>query len=170
MTAKAITLCASRLNWFVERACALLVGAMVVIIWFEVVERYFLELGATWTEELSRYVMIWAALLAVSCGAYYREHIGLELFKQYLPSKAARTLVFVLDVIALVFFLFLTYYGIGMTASGASQYATIFGMTMVVPFAAVPVSSALTAFQVFAAMFRISDTAVDQAAVRGQRP
>jgi TRAP-type C4-dicarboxylate transport system permease small subunit len=41
-----------------------------------------------------------------------------------------------------------------MAKSGLGQYATIFGMTMVVPFAAVPISSALTAFQIFAAMVR----------------
>ncbi len=44
---------AYRLNWVVERICALLVGTMVVVIWFEVVERYFLHLGMTWTEEFS---------------------------------------------------------------------------------------------------------------------
>jgi len=35
---------AYRLNWVVERLCALLVGTMVVVIWFGVVERYFLHL------------------------------------------------------------------------------------------------------------------------------
>ena len=151
---KIINQFAARLNWFVERVCALLVAAMVVVIWFGVIERYFLELGITWTEEFSRYIMIWAALLAVSCGAYYREHIGLELLKGRLPHKAGRALVFALDIISFMFFVFLTYYGIGMTANGANQYATIFGMTMVVPFAAVPISSALTSFQIFAAMTR----------------
>ncbi len=63
---------AYRVNWLVERICALLLGIMVIVIWFEVVERYFLHLGMTWTEELSRYLMIWAALLAVSCGASTR--------------------------------------------------------------------------------------------------
>ena len=161
MNANTITLFAARLNWLVERVCALLIGAMVVIIWFEVLERYFLELGITWTEELSRYVMIWAALLAVSCGAYYREHIGLALFKQLLPQKSARILVFILDIFSMSFFLFLAWYGIGMTTGGANQYATIFGMTMVLPFAAVPVSSLLTAVQIFAAMFRNPADTVD---------
>ena len=36
---------------------------------------------------------------------------------------------------------------IGMTQGGATQYATIFEMTMVIPFAAVPVSSALACVQ-----------------------
>ena len=155
MNAERLNRFAYRLNWVVERICALLVGVMVVVIWFEVLERYFLELGITWTEEFSRYVMIWAALLAVSCGAYYREHIGLELFNRFLPPKVVRTLVVSLDLIGIAFFVFLFYYGIGMTAAGSSRYATIFGMTMVVPFAAVPVSSALTAIQIFAAMFRV---------------
>jgi TRAP-type C4-dicarboxylate transport system permease small subunit len=158
---------ADRLNWFVERTCALLVGAMVVIIWFGVLERYFLELGVTWTEELSRYVMIWAALLAVSCGAYYREHIGLELVLQRLPQKVGRYLVFVLDIISLMFFVFLTYFSIGMTQSGASQYATIFGISMVVPFAAVPVSSALTSIQIFAAMIRNLSGSTEQTSQQG---
>jgi len=143
---------ARRLNWYIERVCALLVGLMVVVIWFGVVERYFLHLGLTWAEEFSRYVMIWAALLAVSCGAFYREHIGLDIVKRFLPEKGARILNVSIDLVGLVFFLYLTWYGIGMTRAGLSQYATIFNMTMVVPFAAVPVSSALTAFQIFAAM------------------
>lgn len=148
---------AYRLNWLVERLCALLVGVMVMVIWFGVVERYFLHLGFTWTEEFSRYVMIWAALLAVSCGAYYREHIGLDIVKRFLPPGGVRQLSIALDCVSLSFFLFLTWYGIGMTRDGLGQYATIFGITMVVPFAAVPISSALTAFQIFAAMFRSTE-------------
>ena len=34
MSIRVINRLADRLNWFVERTCALLVGAMVVIIWF----------------------------------------------------------------------------------------------------------------------------------------
>jgi len=143
-----------RLNWLVERICALLLGIMVLVIWFEVIERYFLHLGMTWTEELSRYLMIWAALLAVSCGAFYREHIGLDIVHRFLPPWGLRILKVSLNLVSLSFFLFLTWYGIGMTQAGLGQFATIFGITMVVPFAAVPVSSALTAFQIFAAMFR----------------
>jgi TRAP-type C4-dicarboxylate transport system permease small subunit len=145
---------ARSVNWVVERVCALLVAVMVVVIWFGVLERYWLELGATWTEEFSRYVMIWAALLAVSCGAFYREHIGLDLINRFLPQNGRRILLLALDGVSLVFFAFLTWYGIGMVRSGASQYATIFGMTMVVPFASVPVAAALTAFQILAAMLK----------------
>ena len=150
---------AYRLNWFVERICAALVGIMVLIIWFGVVERYFLNLGFTWTEELSRYVMIWAALLAVSCGAFYRAHIGLDIVKRFMSERSGRILGVCLDLVSLSFFVFLLWYGIGMAKAGLSQYATIFGMPMVVPFAAVPVAAGLSAFQIFAAMFRDRNSA-----------
>lgn len=141
-------------NWVVERVCAGLIAAMVVIVWLGVISRYLVDFGITWNEELARYVMIWAALLAVSAGVYRREHIGLELFYHMLPAKVATLLRLGLDLIGFGFFGFLVYYGIGMTAEGAAQYATIFGMTMVVPFAAVPVSAALAAFQIVLATIR----------------
>ena len=141
-------------NWVVERVCAALVAAMVVIVWLGVVSRYLVELGITWNEELARYVMIWAALLAISAGVYRREHIGLELFYHMLSARAATVLRLALDAIGLGFFGFLVYYGVGMAVDGATQYATIFGMTMVVPFAAVPVSAALAALQIVLATIR----------------
>lgn len=143
-----------RVNWVVERFCAALMAALVMVIWFEVFQRYALRLGFTWGEEFSRYVMIWAALMAVPVGAYRREHIGLEIVSNRLSPDARRWLRLVLDIIGLAFFLFLTVYGIGMTAGGRTQYATIFGMTMVVPFASVPLCGALTSFQLIVTMLR----------------
>jgi TRAP-type C4-dicarboxylate transport system permease small subunit len=143
-----------RLNWVVERFCALLMAALVLVIWFEVLQRYALRLGFTWGEELSRYIMIWAALMAVPVGAYRREHIGLELIRNALPTAQRRYLRLVLDIVGLAFFVFLTVYGIGMAASGKTQYATIFGMNMVVPFASVPLCGALTSIQLIVTMLR----------------
>jgi TRAP-type C4-dicarboxylate transport system permease small subunit len=143
-----------RLNWVVERFCALLMAALVILIWFEVLQRYALRLGFTWGEELSRYIMIWAALMAVPVGAYRREHIGIELISNRLPGAQRRYLRLVLDIISLAFFLFLAVYGIGMASSGRTQYATIFGMNMVVPFASVPTCGVLTSIQLIVTLLR----------------
>lgn len=139
-----------RLNWLVERVCAILLGAMVLIVWFGVINRYFLDSGITWTEELSRYLMIWSALLAISCCARYREHIGFEMLLSRCPDYINKPVRCLIDVVAICFFLYLTFYGINMTSAGSHQYATIFGMSMMLPFAAVPVSSALTVIQIIA--------------------
>ncbi|WP_272699505.1 TRAP transporter small permease [Desulfovibrio sp. Fe33] len=152
--AGAVERVAFRLNYVLERLCALLVAAMIGVVWFGILERYALAMGATWTEEMARYLMIWAALLAVPCCAYRREHIGLDLVFSRLPLNWQMPARMVLDLLGLAFFLFLAWYGVTMAGQGAHQFATIFGMTMLVPFTSVPVAAGLTAFQIVAVMIR----------------
>lgn len=142
------------LNRGIECLCAALMAALVLVVGFEVLQRYVLKLGLTWGEECSRYLMIWAALLAVPVGAYRREHVGLEFVQRALPARLARALRLGLDLVGVAFFLFLAVYGVGMAAAGATQYATVFGMTMVVPFASVPACGVLTSVQILVTMLR----------------
>jgi len=137
----------SRLNWVIERLCAALVLLMILDVWLGILSRYAIDMNITWTEELARYLMIWGALLAVSCGVYYREHVGLILLLEALPGSIQKGIRLLLDVVGFVFFAILVFYGLKMTVDGHTQYATIFGMTMFLPYAAVPVSAALAAIQ-----------------------
>ena len=145
---------AYRLNWINERVCAALVAGTVVIVWFGIVERYVFAMGMIWTEELARYVMIWAALLAVPCCAYRREHIAVDLVFCRLPQSLQKPGRLVLDGLGLLFFLFMFVYGLDMVEQGRTEYASIFGMTMVVPFMSVLVSSLLTMIQIAVTMLR----------------
>jgi TRAP-type C4-dicarboxylate transport system permease small subunit len=145
---------AFRLNWINERLCAALVAGTVVIVWFGVFERYIFPMGMIWAEELARYVMIWAALLAIPCCAYRREHIAVDLLFCRLPQSWQKPGRLILDGLGLLFFLFLFIYGLGMVEQGRTEYASIFGMTMVVPFMSVLVSSLLTMIQIAVTMLR----------------
>lgn len=137
----------ARLNRAVELLCALILGVLVLDVGVGIFGRYVIELPVTWTEELARYLMIWAALLAVSSGVARREHVAVTALLDRLPSNRRRQVCAAIDLLAFAFFAFLCYFGIGMTEQGATQYATIFDMTMWLPFAAVPVSSALVCLQ-----------------------
>jgi TRAP-type C4-dicarboxylate transport system permease small subunit len=146
------------LNKAVELVCAAIIAVLILDIWIGVFGRYVFELPVTWAEELARYLMIWAALLAVSCGVARREHVAVTALLHSLPPLIRRWIAVGIDALAFAFFAFLGYFGIGMTQQGATQYATIFEMTMLVPFASVPVSSALICAQL--ALTGIRDFAV----------
>jgi TRAP-type C4-dicarboxylate transport system permease small subunit len=137
----------ARINRWVELLCAAIIGVLVIDIWIGVFGRYVFELPVTWAEELARYLMIWAALLAVSCGVARREHVAVTALLHRMPIHIRRWIDVGIDLLAFSFFAFLFYFGIGMTQQGASQFATIFDMTMAIPFASVPVSSALVCVQ-----------------------
>jgi TRAP-type C4-dicarboxylate transport system permease small subunit len=131
----------------VEWLCAGILAVLIIDVGVGIFGRYVIDLPVTWSEELARYLMIWAALLAVSCGVARREHVAVTALLERLPQNLQRQLCAAIDALAFAFFAFLCYFGIDMTKQGASQYATIFEMTMWMPFAAVPVASALACLQ-----------------------
>lgn len=136
-----------RLNWLIERFCALLAVVLVLDVWLGVFVRYVWPLPLTFTEEAARYLMIWMALLAVSCGIARREHIGVQLLFDALPRVVQRILLLAFDVLAFAFFGFLLLYGIDMVERGGRSFTMIHGMTKSLPFAAVPVAAALACVQ-----------------------
>jgi TRAP-type C4-dicarboxylate transport system permease small subunit len=157
LSEKAAALSAS-LNKAVEFVCALILAVLILDIWIGVFGRYVFELPVTWAEELARYLMIWGALLAVSCGVARREHVAVTALLHRVPIHIRRWIDVAIDLLAFAFFAFLCYFGIGMTEQGATQYATIFEMTMTIPFASVPISSALVCVQLV--LMAIRDFAV----------
>lgn len=121
---------------------------LVADVWLGVVARYVLRVQIPWTEELARYLMIWAALLAISCGIARREHIGFRLLLERFPAGLQKMFLVAFDAIAFALFAFFFIYGIGMTATGAKQFAMIFGMSMAIPYASVPASALLACIQI----------------------
>lgn len=135
------------INQWVEWLCAAILAVLIVDVGVGIFGRYVIELPVTWSEEFARYLMIWTALLAVSCAVARREHVAVTALLDRLPENPRRQLGAAIDALGFSFFAFLFYFGIDMAKQGATQYATIFDMSMWMPFAAVPVSSALACVQ-----------------------
>ena len=58
----------AKINSVVEGIVAVLMLSLVLDVWLGVVDRYYFHWQLPWPEVLARYLMIWAALLAVSSG------------------------------------------------------------------------------------------------------
>jgi len=133
----------ARLNAVVERVCVAIAVVLVLDIWLGVLARHVLPVQLTFTEEAARYLMIWMALLAVSCGIARREHIGVALVFDRFPPAVRLWLLLVLDLTGAAFFGLLFVYGVGFAIDGADQVTLIYDLPHSVPFAAVPVAAAL---------------------------
>lgn len=138
-----------RLNWLVERFCVLLLVLLILDVWLGVIVRYLIPIGWTFTEELARYLMIWAALLAVSSGISHREHIGmLVIFDQFSP-RAQKGLAVAFDIIAFGFFAIIFFYGLGFVERGFSRFTMIENIPKAYPFMGVPLAAGLACVQLF---------------------
>lgn len=136
-----------RVNWVVERVCVLLLVLLVLDVWLGVLARYAIPLPLTFTEELARYLMIWMALLAVSSGIAYREHIGVEFVFDKFPARMRRALAVMFDLIGLLFFGALFWYGLDFVDRGWARSTLIYAMPKAYPFMGVPLAAALACIQ-----------------------
>jgi TRAP-type C4-dicarboxylate transport system permease small subunit len=138
-----------RLNRWVERFCVALFAVLILDVWLGVLVRYVLPWNLTFTEELARYLMIWMALLAVSCGISHREHIGVMILFSRFPRGLRKVLAVSFDLIAFVFFAVILVYGIGMVERGFSRYTMIGQIPKAWPFMGVPLAALLACIQLF---------------------
>lgn len=136
-----------RINWFVERACVVLLVLLVLDVWLGVLVRYAIPLPLTFTEELARYLMIWMALLAVSSGIVYREHIGVEFVFTRFPAEMRRWVAVGFDLIAFFFFAVLFWYGIEFAERGFRRLTMIYEIPKGYPFMGVPLAAGLACIQ-----------------------
>jgi len=143
-----------RLNVAVEAIVALLMLLLLLDVWLGVTDRYVLGLQLPWPETLARYLMIWAALLAVSSGIARREHIGLGMLVERLPRPLRRAALLFTDALALALFCYLFYYGVGFGASGFEREAMIFGMSLGPAYSAIPAAAFVCALQMLLVLIR----------------
>jgi len=135
------------MNWLVERFCVLLLVLLVLDVWLGVLVRYVLPANWTFTEELARYLMIWMALLAVSCGISHREHIGMLVVFERFPPVVRKWLAVTFDLIAFGFFAIIFVYGIGFVDRGFSRFTMIYEIPKAYPFIGVPLAAGLACVQ-----------------------
>ncbi|MFN3253582.1 TRAP transporter small permease [Roseibium album] len=150
------------LNRAIEAVVALLMLALVFDVWIGVIDRYWFHWQLPWPETLARYLMIWAALLAVSSGIARREHIGLTSFLMTLPAWFRRAVLITIDILAISLFLYVFWFGIGFAQSGATRQAMIFGVTLEPFFWAIPTSAFLAIIQLALVLIRDQGLQLEQ--------
>ncbi len=125
-----------------------LFGAMTVAVLVGVFFRFVLNSPLSWPEEVSRYLMIWGASVAVSIGVRENEHVGLTILLDALKSPVLKKLLStIIFLIVLSFLVFMFVYSAGMAFEARTRYTMALGITMFLPTLAVPVSMALAAIQ-----------------------
>ena len=87
----------------VEIPVFLLSIVMTVTVLAGVFFRYVVRAPLGWSEELSRYVMIWMALLSVALCIWRHEHVGVTMFIKKLPRLLGKYIIFVSNGLILYF-------------------------------------------------------------------
>jgi TRAP-type C4-dicarboxylate transport system permease small subunit len=127
--------------------CMIAIGGMTAIVIAGVFFRYVLLRPIGWSEEAARYLMIWAASLAVSLGIMKGEHVGLTFIIQTFPSKLERFVSIGTNLAILVFLWVLTERGYGIAIQGQKQISSLLSVSMIWSLIAIPIAGFLAMLQ-----------------------
>ncbi|MDU5100525.1 MAG: TRAP transporter small permease [Peptoniphilus grossensis] len=123
----------------------------VIIVFMQVIMRYFFNTSLTWSEELSRYIFIWQVWLGSSIAFVDDQHIRVDLiFSIFKSEKSQRILHLIINIIWFSFNVFLVYVGIKLLGSMSARNALSSGMRLplVYVYATLPVSSFILAIRI----------------------
>ncbi|RCS57367.1 TRAP transporter small permease [Parvibium lacunae] len=89
----------------------LLLGAMSILIFTNVINRYITGAAIPWAEEVARHMMIWLTFLGCGLVLRFGGHIAIDNLQDALPTRIAQGLRIIVLLILLGFFTALIYFG-----------------------------------------------------------
>lgn len=96
---------------FEESLVVLMMAAMSVIIGLQIFMRYVMGASLSWSEELSRYLFIWATYLGVAYGVRKDAHIRVSMVTDMMSPRNAAYIRILTHVIFGAFAVFVMYQG-----------------------------------------------------------
>lgn len=129
------------MNFVLSRIAAVLLSAMTLLVLYQVFTRYVLNNPAAFTEELVRYLLIWTGFIGAAYAFSTREHMALVLMRDKLKPANKKVLMTVIDVLILLFALFvITIGGIKLSMSAVKVYSALLGIPRSLVYSMAPVS------------------------------
>ncbi len=121
----------------------LLLGTMAVLVIANVVSRYVFSSSFTWVEEVTRYMMIWAAFLGAGPALRVGGHIAIESLPNSLPDGLARGLRALLVLVMAATLLVMAWMGFEYAMFGWEQETPVLGWSFGKVYLAIPVGALL---------------------------
>ncbi|MBP1153614.1 MULTISPECIES: TRAP transporter small permease [unclassified Paenibacillus] len=138
-----------KLNKVMEYLAGTALVLMTAVVFLQVLVRFVLgamgiQASVPWTEELARYLMIWAIFVGAAVMARKSDSLAVELLVQAVPPSVGKIIKVGAHLIALVFYACIFWVGLQMAQFGLSEKAPVLKVPMLYVYSAMSVGAALT--------------------------
>jgi TRAP-type C4-dicarboxylate transport system permease small subunit len=100
-----------------------------------------------WTDELSRFLMVWLAVFGWVLATRKRIHIRIRFFQERLPTRAHRAVEIAIQAAMMLFGALIAIYSVGLVGKNHDLEATSLPISMAWMYAPLVVGGAVTAMQ-----------------------
>jgi len=138
-----VTAPASAAWWLLEVTAGLLIGAITVLVSVQVFARYVLNNTPPWSEELCRYLFVWASFLGACVATGRAAHLGVDSLVVRLPAGVREVLRHAVTALIVVFMGLLVWQGAALVPAMATQRSPSMGISLQYVFMAIPIAGAI---------------------------
>ena len=131
-----------------------LVTLMTIVVFLQVVFRYFLIRPLYWSEELARYLFVWISFLGATLSVHRHAHFGMDFFFKMLPERWRRFLTLVIYLLMEVVVVVLLVQGVVLVQKTIDQHSPAMEIPMGWAYACLPVGAALMGIHLLIIMLR----------------
>lgn len=129
------------LEWIENGIAVLSMATVSVLVFANVISRYGFSYTPIWSEELSRFLVVWSIFIGVSIGVRKNQHIGVDALIRFLPHKLLLAAEVLLNLIGIVVIGILIYTSIDFIKETMEyeQLSPAMRIPMYIPYIAMPV-------------------------------
>lgn len=120
-----------------------IVAGLAAILISAVFYRYALNNAIAWSEEGSKYLMVWLTFLGAPIALRHAGHINIDLLIKMFPPRGRQVFYLIVHLIIIATMGILFWKGALFAQMGARQVASSFNFSMLWMYVAVPIGSAL---------------------------
>lgn len=131
------------LNKLFGYALAGIMAIMTIVIFSQVVARYIIGSSLAWSEELSRFLMIYMILIGAALALRDKQLIAVEILPEILKGTLKRWLTIIVQLISIIFYVVLMIYGFKVAQSFGNQIAPGTGISMFFIYLSLPIGGVL---------------------------
>ncbi len=125
----------------------LLLG-LTTVVTLQIIARVFFE-AFSWTEELSRYLLVWSTFFGASMGFKRGSHVAITFVIDLFSTRFRPWISLLIHSLSVLFFLVGIVYGIQMIQHQVYQISPAMGLSMRIVYLAIPLGFATMAIHVF---------------------
>ncbi len=122
---------------------ALAVVTMMGVMMYQIIMRYAFSAANAWSEELTRYLFIYTVMLGAAIAVRRNSHLQIDVIIGRLNPRTKAIFTIITTIGGIIFLAFLMFYSFRLVEQGAGTKSAGLGVTMNIPYFAVPVGCAL---------------------------
>ena len=119
-----------------------MLGIMVVVTGAQIVCRVFFT-SLSWSEEATRYLLIWSTLLGAGCVYKHAGHISITLLQNLLPEKAKDVIQILIHGLCILLFALIVFYGIKYFGKQGKQLSATMRLPMKYVYTCIPLGAGI---------------------------